>query len=257
MVKVTVKKSHLTGKISCPPSKSYSHRAIVISTLSNELSKLENVLLSRDTIATINCCKMFGKTIETIPSNEKEDDSSLNNVGNLKISGNGGRIGFNPPDDVLNAENSGTTIRLLTSVSALVNTGFTILTGDKSLRKRPMGDLIDSLNQLGVKCFPSKPSNTPPLIVKGGGIYGGEAKINGQISSQFISSLLLSSIYAKTKVTIKVLGNQVSKPYILSTIHMTLIIINLYQIPYFKKTRFLIGNRPLFHHHLMKKKIIL
>jgi 3-phosphoshikimate 1-carboxyvinyltransferase len=217
MVKVTVKKSKLTGKISCPPSKSYSHRAIVISTLSNGLSELENVLLSRDTIATINCCKMLGKTIETIPSNDKEA-LSLNNVGNIKISGNGGRLGFDPPDDVLNAENSGTTIRLLTSVSALVNTGFTILTGDKSLRKRPMGDLIDSLNQLGVKCFSSKSSNTPPLIVKGGGMYGGEAKINGQISSQFISSLLLSSIYAKTKVTLKVLGKQVSKPYILSTI---------------------------------------
>ena len=81
MVKVTVKKSKLTGKISCPPSKSYSHRAIVISTLSNGLSELENVLLSRDTIATINCCKMLGKTIETIPSNDKED-LSLNNVGN-------------------------------------------------------------------------------------------------------------------------------------------------------------------------------
>jgi len=217
MVKITVKKSQLTGKISCPPSKSYSHRAIVISTLSNGLSKLENVLLSRDTIATINCCKLLGKTIETIPLNDGED-LSLNNVGNLKISGNGGRLGFNTPDDVLNAENSGTTIRLLTSVSAFVNKGFTILTGDKSLRKRPMGDLIDSLNQLGVKCFSSKSCNTPPLIVKGGGMHGGEAKINGQISSQFISSLLLSSIYAKTKVTIKVLGTQVSKPYILSTI---------------------------------------
>lgn len=223
MVKITVKKSQLNGKISCPPSKSYSHRAVVISTLSNGVSILENVLFSRDTIATINCCKMLGMEIEAIPSNKKEqskntDNSSLNTIGNLNISSNGGRIGFDTPNDILNAENSGTTIRLLTSACSFVNNGFTILTGDKSLIKRPMGDLINSLNQLGVECFSSKINNTPPLIVKGGGMKGGEVHINGQISSQFISSLLLSSIYAKTKVTIKVLGNQVSKPYINSTI---------------------------------------
>jgi len=223
MVNVTVKKSRLSGNISCPPSKSYSHRAIVISSLSNGVSNLENVLFSRDTIATINCCRMLGISIESSPTSDKfqscnKGDLSLNNVGKLKILSNGGRFGFDTPDDILNAENSGTTIRLLTSVCSLVNNGYTILTGDKSLRKRPMGDLIKSLNQLGVDCFSSKISNTPPLIVKAGGIRGGETQINGQISSQFISSLLLSSIYAKTKVRIKILGNQVSKPYITSTI---------------------------------------
>ncbi len=65
MVKITVKKSQLCGEISCPPSKSYSHRAIVISSLSNGQSDLQNVLISRDTIATINCCKMLGITIES------------------------------------------------------------------------------------------------------------------------------------------------------------------------------------------------
>ncbi|MDQ6723974.1 MAG: 3-phosphoshikimate 1-carboxyvinyltransferase [Thermoproteota archaeon] len=223
MVKLIVKKSQLSGNISCPPSKSYSHRAIVISALSNGISNLENVLFSRDTIATIKCCKMLGTEIEANPSTKIEQsnnikDLSLNTIGNLKISSNGGRIGFDTPNDILNAENSGTTIRLLASVCSLVNRGYTILSGDNSLRKRPMGDLINSLNQLGVECFSSKISNTPPLIVKGGGMKGGESHINGQISSQFISSLLLSGIYAKTKVTIKVLGDQVSKPYIDSTI---------------------------------------
>jgi 3-phosphoshikimate 1-carboxyvinyltransferase len=223
MVKITVKKSNLIGKITCPPSKSYSHRAIVISTLSSGLTNLESVLFSRDTIATINCCKMLGKNIEAILPNSEQhldnkEDLSVCGIGNLQISGNGGRFGFGTPEDILNAENSGTTIRLFASVCSLVNSGFTILTGDKSLRKRPMGDLITSLKQLGVECFSSKSDNTPPLIVKGGGMKGGESKIKGQISSQFISSLLLSSIFAKTRVTIKVLGKQVSKPYILSTI---------------------------------------
>jgi 3-phosphoshikimate 1-carboxyvinyltransferase len=223
MVKITIKNSQICGKISCPPSKSYSHRAIVISALSNGVSNLENVLFSRDTIATINCCKMLGIAIETnflnrTYNSNSRDDLSLNSTGNLKISSDGGRSGFETPEDILNAENSGTTIRLLTTVCSLVNNGFTILTGDKSLRKRPMSDLINSLNQLGVGCYSSKINNTPPIIVKGGGIKGGEVQINGRISSQFISSLLLSCIYAKTKVTVNVLGNQVSKPYILSTI---------------------------------------
>lgn len=225
MAKITVKKSHLSGKISCPPSKSYSHRAIVVSSLSNGESNLKNVLISRDTIATINCCKMLGITIESEPFTKREQQSSYgedqsfpNAVRHLKISSKGGRSGFITPEDILNAENSGTTIRLLSSMCSLVNNGFTVLTGDKSLRKRPMGDLIKSLNQLGVECFSTNIHNTPPLIVKGGGMEGGKAIINGQISSQFISSLLLSCIYAKTKTIIKVFGNQVSKPYINSTI---------------------------------------
>lgn len=230
MAKITVKKSNLYGKVFCPPSKSYTHRAIVISCLSNGISNLKNVLLSRDTIATINCCRMLGMVIENSrPSNslyfsqsrsQKLNDNKdlyMYSVADLKISSKGARVGYDTPDDVLNAENSGTTIRLLSSVCSFVKDGFTVLTGDKSLRKRPMGDLIHSLNQLGVKCYSTKSNNTPPLIVKGGGIKGGDVIINGQISSQFISSLLLSSIYAKEKVMIKVLGNQVSKPYIIST----------------------------------------
>jgi len=168
---------------------------------------------------------MLGISVDPNSTHDKQQQPSnnqlglsLNAVGNLKISSCGGRAGFDTPEDILNAENSGTTIRLLTSMCSFVNAGFTVLTGDKSLRKRPMGDLTKSLNQLGVECFSSKISNTPPLIVRGGGMKGGEAIINGQISSQFISSLLLSSIYAKTNVTIKILGKQVSKPYITSTI---------------------------------------
>ena len=129
-------------------------------------------------------------------------------------------VGFKTPDDVLFADNSGTTIRLVTSMCSLVNGGYSILTGDKSLRKRPMGDLIKALNQLGVNCFSTNRNYSPPLVVKGGGMKGGTAQISGEISSQFISSILLSGIYSQTPITIQVLGNQVSKPYIDSTIFM-------------------------------------
>lgn len=233
MTKITVKKSTLEGKVFCPPSKSYTHRAIAISCLSNGVSYLNNMLLSRDTIATINCCKMLGMVIEEArPSNylnlssqfqankadvAKSKDFNSYSIADLKISSKGATFGYETPDDILNAENSGTTIRLLSSICSFVKDGFTVLSGDKSLRTRPMGDLIKSLEKLGVNCFSTKKNNTPPLIVKGGGIRGGEVIINGQISSQFISSLLLSGVFAKDKVVIKVLGRQVSKPYIIST----------------------------------------
>ncbi|MDF0680108.1 MAG: 3-phosphoshikimate 1-carboxyvinyltransferase [Candidatus Nitrosocosmicus sp.] len=239
-MEIKVKKSQLSGEIDCPPSKSYSHRAIMISSLSCGKSQIENILLSRDTLASIACVKMLGVSVSPLnkgsnysetskldnlenyqaylASGPRYDKVSLTGMQDLIVESNGGSSGFKTPDDVLNADNSGTTIRIATTMCSLVNNGYSILTGDKSLRKRPMGDLINALNQLGVSCFSTNHNNFPPLVVKGGGIRGGTAKISGDISSQFISSILLSGIYSQTPITIQVLGNQVSKPYIDSTI---------------------------------------
>ena len=205
MAKLEINKSFLEGNVKCPPSKSYTHRAIAIASLAEGKSTISNPLISRDTIATISGCKMLGIKIEK--ANE--------NVNCIEIVG---RNQFETPKDIINAENSGTTIRILTSMAALVKNGYTILTGDESLKTRPMKPLISALNQLGVQAFSSNEKNTPPLIVKGGGIKGGVVSIEGGISSQFISSLLISCIYGRTDVEIRVKGKQVSIPYINSTI---------------------------------------
>ena len=205
MTKLEISKSFLEGNIKCPPSKSYTHRAIAIASLADGKSTISNPLLSRDTIATISGCKMFGIKIEK--SNE--------NVNCIQILG---KNQFETPKDIIDAKNSGTTIRILTSMAGLVKNGYTILTGDDSLKTRPMQPLISALNQLGVHAFSSNEKNTPPLIVKGGGIKGGLVSIEGGISSQFISSLLISCSYALTDVEIRVKGKQVSIPYITSTI---------------------------------------
>lgn len=205
MAKLEINKSFLEGNVKCPPSKSYTHRAIAIASLAEGKSTISNPLISRDTIATISGCKMLGIKIEK--ANE--------NVNCIEIVG---RNQFETPKDIINAENSGTTIRILTSMAALVKKGYTILTGDESLKTRPMKPLISALNQLGVQAFSSNDKNTPPLIVKGGGIKGGVVSIEGGISSQFISSLLISCIYGLTDVEIRVKGKQVSIPYINSTI---------------------------------------
>ena len=160
MAKLEINKSFLEGNVKCPPSKSYTHRAIAIASLAEGKSTISNPLISRDTIATISGCKMLGIKIEK--ANE--------NVNCIEILG---RNQFETPKDIINAENSGTTIRILTSMAALVKNGYTILTGDESLNTRPMKPLISALNQLGVQAFSSNEKNTPPLIVKGGGIKGG------------------------------------------------------------------------------------
>jgi 3-phosphoshikimate 1-carboxyvinyltransferase len=205
LTKLEISKSFLEGNIRCPPSKSYTHRAIAIASLAEGKSTISNPLISRDTIATISGCKMFGIKIEKANQN-------FNCIEIL------GKNQFETPKGVIDAENSGTTIRILTSMAALVKNGYTILTGDDSLKTRPMQPLISALNQLGVHAFSSNEKNTPPLIVKGGGIKGGVVSIEGGISSQFISSLLISCSYALTDVEIRVKGKQVSIPYITSTI---------------------------------------
>ncbi|MEM2210811.1 MAG: 3-phosphoshikimate 1-carboxyvinyltransferase [Nitrososphaerales archaeon] len=204
MSKVRVYPSIISGIVEVPSSKSYTHRALILSTLSNGKSVIINPLYSQDTYATLNACKSFGAEII------EEKDKVL-----VK-----GKSILNPPDDVINVENSGTTLRIITAVSSLTSSGYTVITGDASIRKRPMQPLLDALNQLGVECWSSRLNGLPPIIVKGGGMLGGIAEIRSDISSQFISALLISSPKAKKETLIKVTGKRVSWPYVKATLEM-------------------------------------
>lgn len=159
-------------------------------------------LISRDTIATLSASRALGINIDQHRARITID----------------GKYPLDTPQNIINAENSGTTIRIYAAMAALTRRGFTVLTGDASLRKRPMQPLLDGLSQLGVVCFSSQMNGLSPLLIKGGGIRGGHVTINGNISSQFLSSLLISSIYATRPVSIQVRGQQVSKPYVKSTL---------------------------------------
>jgi 3-phosphoshikimate 1-carboxyvinyltransferase len=81
-----------------------------------------------------------------------------------------------------------------------------------------MQPLLDALQQLGVEAYSTKGNGTPPIIVKGGGIKGGTTVVDAGTSSQFVSDLLLTSVYADSQTTIKVRGNLVSKPYVTATL---------------------------------------
>ncbi len=165
MTSIVVARSRLSGCVRCPSSKSYSHRAIAIGSLADRESTITHVLMARDTLATLAGCSALGADITY-------DSTSM------RI--RGGTNHLSPPENVINAENSGTTIRIIAAMSGLVRTGFTVLTGDESLRNRPMQPMLDALHQLGVDAYSTKQNGTPPLIVKGGGIKGGTAFVEGQ-----------------------------------------------------------------------------
>jgi 3-phosphoshikimate 1-carboxyvinyltransferase len=191
------KTDKIEGIIKAPPSKSYTHRAIIISSLADGKSILNDPLYSEDTLASLNACRALGCEIK------QEDNKCI-------VIGNGGNL--KTPEDVLDLKNSGTTLRIITSVSSLAP-NYTVLTGDNSLRTRPMQDLLDALKGLGVTAFSTQQNGKPPICIKGG-FKGGKASIKGDISSQFISSLLIASPYAENSVDINVKGDFISKPYV-------------------------------------------
>ncbi|MCM1985580.1 3-phosphoshikimate 1-carboxyvinyltransferase [Methanococcoides seepicolus] len=195
-MKVTVGRSGVHGEIFAPPSKSYTHRAITVAALSKE-SIIHRPLISADTQSTIKACEMLGAYIE------KDGDKLL-------ISGIDGEP--QTPDNVIDVGNSGTTLRFMTAVSAL-GQGTTVLTGDNSIRSRPNGPLLNVLNDLGVQSISTRGNGCAPIVVTGG-LKGAIAKIDGSISSQFISALLLACPLTKNSTTLSIKGELKSKPYI-------------------------------------------
>ena len=204
MGKIVVTRSLLNGNVTCPPSKSYTHRAIFISSLANGNSHIINPLISRDTIATIDACRELGVGIKITDKR-------------LIVSG---KDTLKVPDNVINVENSGTTMRFVTAISSLLSNGYVVITGDDSIRKRPMRPLLSALKQLGVNSFSTRENDKAPIIVQGGGINGDNITIDGSISSQFISGILIAGVRAKSGISLRVTGKQVSKSYIDSTLNV-------------------------------------
>jgi 3-phosphoshikimate 1-carboxyvinyltransferase len=196
-MKCKVEKSKLSGEIICPPNKSYSHRAIFLASLAGNNSRVENALLSADTIATIEACKKFGAEIEI-------NDSTIIVKNPIK---------FDKIVPEINTENSGTTIRIA-GIASIFSNEIT-LTGDESLQKRPMQPLLDALTSMGAKC--ESTNGNPPIKIKGK-INGGDVTIPGNFSSQFISALLISAPLTENGINLTIKDNLVSKPYLDATI---------------------------------------
>ena len=195
-----VEKSEISGKIICPPNKSYTHRAIFLASLAIDKSIIKNILRSGDTNATINACKNFGVEIKDVG-----DDITVTSASVLKLHSN-----------TIDAANSGTTIRIAAAISALANDKI-VLTGDSSLKKRPMQPLLDALESLGAKC--GSDNGNPPISITGI-IKGGEVEIPGNVSSQFISALMITGPKLENGLILNIQGKLISKPYVDATIAM-------------------------------------
>ncbi len=201
-MKVTIQKSVIKGTVNAPPSKSYTHRAIAIAALSKKAT-IYNPLISEDTKATIRASEAFGAEVES-----KKDSLIIKGFdGELKI-----------PDNVIDVANSGTTLRIMTAVASLANGG-TVLTGDASIRTRPNTPLLNALNDLGAEAFSTRNNGMAPLVVRGK-MRGGRVHIDGSISSQFVSALLISCPFAQNRTDIFIKGELKSRPYVDITIGM-------------------------------------
>ncbi|MFB6211556.1 MAG: 3-phosphoshikimate 1-carboxyvinyltransferase [Halobacteriales archaeon] len=191
-----IARSSLAGEATAPPSKSYSHRAILAGGYA-ESAAVDGPLLSADTRATMGAVEAYGGAVT-------ETD------GDLSVTGFDGRPAV--PADVIDCANSGTTMRLVTATAALAD-GMTVLTGDASLRSRPQGPLLDAIEQLGGRAASTRANGQAPLVVEGP-IDGGTVSIPGDVSSQFITALLMAGAVTETGITIELETELKSAPYV-------------------------------------------
>lgn len=187
-----------TGVVTIPGSKSYTHRALVTSSLAEGASFIKNALKSEDTLCTAQGLEKMGIKITW----EKEG---------ARIEGKGGF--FKKGEEYIYLGNSGTSMRFLTALAALRD-GRTYLDGSERLRERPMGELLKALTGLQVRAFALKDNGCLPIMVESQGLAGGKVTIKGRESSQFLSALLLISPYSQKDLLIEVEGPLASKPYV-------------------------------------------
>jgi len=197
-----VGKSTLTGKITPMSDKSYTHRAIFIASVSEGTSRIHAPLISRDTLASIEAGRALGADIEYFPGQDM-----------LRVDGN------RRPRIVkgeIDASNSGTTTRIAAAIASVCD-GKVTIKGDSSLMTRPMQPIVDTINELGARCVSN--NGRAPLTVTGrDGAEGGEITVDGSISSQFISGLLIAAPLMERGLTLNIKNELVSKTYVDSTI---------------------------------------
>ncbi|MFB6085185.1 MAG: 3-phosphoshikimate 1-carboxyvinyltransferase [Halodesulfurarchaeum sp.] len=198
----TVSRSTVSGTVVAPPSKSYTHRAIFASAYGDG-GLIRRPLVSADTRASMRAVEAFGATVDR-------------GAGTLTVNGFGDRPTV--PADVVDCANSGTTIRLAMGVAGLVD-GTTVLTGDGSLRSRPQGPMLSAIEQLGGRARSTRENDQAPLVVEGWR-GGGGVEIPGDVSSQFISSLLMAGARTPEGIDIDLTSPLKSGPYVEITVEL-------------------------------------
>ncbi|HEX6764946.1 MAG TPA: 3-phosphoshikimate 1-carboxyvinyltransferase [Polyangiaceae bacterium] len=180
-----------------PGSKSITNRALLLAALAEGTTRLEGVLASDDTAHMRNALEALGVAVR--------------DAGPSALEVTGGRGKLRAPTRPLFVGNSGTAVRFLAALAALVP-GDVTLEGDSAMQRRPIQDLVDGLRGLGVAV--DCPTGCPPLTVRGGRLPGGTVTMSGERSSQYFSALMLSGAAADGDIRIRVAGRLVSRPYV-------------------------------------------
>ncbi len=199
---VEITNSSLTGTARAPPSKSYTHRAILAAGYSGG-ALVYDPLVSADTKATMRAVDAFG--------------GDVTNTGEaIEIDGFDGTP--QTPADVIDCGNSGTPMRLVSGATSLVD-ALTVLTGDSSLRSRPQGPMLSAIEQLGGRGESTRGNGKAPLVVKGP-VSGGTVSIPGDVSSQYVSALLMAGALTADGIKIELETELKSAPYVDITLEL-------------------------------------
>lgn len=192
--------SRVNGSVTLPGSKSLSNRILLLAALAKGTTVVENLLDSDDIRHMLGALKLLGVNVEL---NEDKTIATVQGVGGEFIT----------PSEPLFLGNAGTAYRPLTAVLAAVKGEYELI-GEPRMEERPIGHLVDALQSLGGDINYLKNKDYPPLKICGGEIAGGQVEIDGSISSQFLTALLMAAplFNGDTKISIK--GTLVSKPYI-------------------------------------------
>lgn len=191
----------LTGQVSPPGSKSITNRALLLAGLANGTSRLTGALKSDDTIYMAKALRAMGVQIE------EPDETSF------VVTGRGG---LTPPDAPLFLGNAGTATRFLTAAVCMFQGDF-VITGDAHMQKRPIAPLVEALSSLGVAI--EAPTGCPPVTVQAqGGFQSDRVVIDGGLSSQYVSALLMAAACGTQPFTVALAGDAIgAKGYITLT----------------------------------------
>jgi len=195
----------VTGKITPPGSKSITNRALIIAALARGKTLLKNALDSNDTFVMLD-------SLQRLNIEWSKDEQGI-----ISITGCSGKIPASGAE--LWLENSGTSIRFLTAMCALGIGGYE-LDGNSRMRQRPIIHLVKALRELKVDVHCLHNTDSPPILVNSIGFPGGTVHIAGNLSSQYLSALLMVAPYAASPLEIIVEGELVSKPYIELTLSL-------------------------------------
>lgn len=197
-MKVSVSQSVIKGRVPAPPSKSYTIRGLMCASLANGESTIVNPLKSDDTDAAIGVLRKIGVGI-----------TERNGVWQIS----GGKL--HQPDSDLFCGDSAATLRFMMAICSVIP-GKHRLTAGPSLSRRPIKPLVEALQQLGVTV--DCEGDLPPVIVEGGELRGTLVKLPGDVSSQFVSALLMAAPLSHYGVTIELTTLLESKSYVLMTL---------------------------------------